>query len=184
MDALSHAIVQFDNARGTNPTWNIDAATGAFLQSIIISHEYTRALEIGTSTGYSALHLAQALRKTHGMLITVESHADRWKEATNQFQQAGITDVVSQIFGHAPEILSEIDGLFDFIFLDATKYEHSSYVAALSQKLIPGATIISDNMSSHAEQMQPFLNQMNQDTRFTCELVHIGTGLLVCRFQT
>ncbi len=183
MDVLSDAIRQFDETRGNNPTWNIDAATGIFLQSIITSHGYTRALEIGTSTGYSALHLAQALRQTHGMLITVESHANRFAEATKLFTEAGILDVVSQVHGHAPEILSKIDGFFDVVFLDATKYEHVSYVAALSERLIPGATIISDNMSSHAEQMQPFVDQMNADVRFKCEHIPIGTGLLVCRFH-
>ena len=54
--------------------WNITRETGFFLQDLILTRQYKDALEIGTSNGYSALHLGQALKKTGGQLWTIESN--------------------------------------------------------------------------------------------------------------
>lgn len=45
---------------------NIPAADGKVLYDLIIKNNYTRALEIGTSTGHSAIWITWALSKTGG----------------------------------------------------------------------------------------------------------------------
>ena len=45
---------------------------GPVLYDLIIKNTYTRALELGTSTGHSSIWFAWALSKTGGKLITIE----------------------------------------------------------------------------------------------------------------
>src|SRR4030042_7078169 len=51
---------------------NVPEEDGKILYEIILQNKYKRALEIGTSTGHSAIWIAWALSKTGGKLITVE----------------------------------------------------------------------------------------------------------------
>ena len=55
---------------------NIPMRDGKLLHDLIVEHNYTRALEIGTSTGHSAIWMAWALSKTGGKLITIEIDKD------------------------------------------------------------------------------------------------------------
>jgi len=58
---------------------------GQLLHDLIVEHGYTRALEIGTSTGRSAIWMAWALSKTGGKLITIEIDERRYDEALANF---------------------------------------------------------------------------------------------------
>ena len=60
---------------------NVPAADGKLLYDIIIKNNYTKALEIGTSTGHASIWIAWALSKTRGKLITVEIDESRHKKA-------------------------------------------------------------------------------------------------------
>jgi caffeoyl-CoA O-methyltransferase len=51
---------------------NVSETGGRFLHDLILERGYTRALEIGTSTGHSGIWQAWALSKTGGSLVTVE----------------------------------------------------------------------------------------------------------------
>ena len=149
-----------------NPTWNIDQTTGQFLASLILAKNAQRALEIGTSIGISALWFALALRETGGKLVTVESHDQRFAEASKNIAAANAADIVMQVKGHAPEILDEIPGEFDLMFFDATKCEHLSYITNLSPRLRKGGVVITDNIDSHAETLQEYRQTMEKDEQF------------------
>ena len=51
---------------------NIPLSDGRALYDIIVENGYTNAVEIGTSTGHSAIWIAWAMSKTGGRLITIE----------------------------------------------------------------------------------------------------------------
>jgi len=59
---------------------NVPAVDGRTLHGIILKNNYTRAVEIGTSTGHSSIWIAWALSKTGGKLITVEIDEQRHRE--------------------------------------------------------------------------------------------------------
>ena len=54
--------------RGKWVDWNVPGVDGKVLHDLIIKNNYTKALEIGTSTGHSAIWIAWALSKTGGKL--------------------------------------------------------------------------------------------------------------------
>ena len=60
---------------------NVPYEDGQVLYDLIVKNNYTRALEIGTSTGHSAIWIAWALSKTGGKLITIEIQEARYKTA-------------------------------------------------------------------------------------------------------
>jgi len=70
--------------------WNVPYSDGKILHDLIIKNKYTRTLEIGTSTGHSAIWMAWALSKTGGRLITVEIDEGRYREALANFKEAGL----------------------------------------------------------------------------------------------
>jgi hypothetical protein len=52
--------------------WNVPYEDGQVLHDLILRHKHTRALEIGTSTGHSAIWIAWALSKTGGKRVTID----------------------------------------------------------------------------------------------------------------
>ncbi len=175
-----HVLNRFDEARKNsgNPTWNISRETGLFLHTLIRAMNARRVLEIGTSTGYSGLYLAEALTHTGGTLVTIESHAERFAIAKETFAVAGLQNI-EQIQGHAPEVLPGITGIFDILFFDATKEEHLSYFKTLDSKLRVNGLIITDNIISHAKELQGYKEYLEAQSNYQHTVVPIGTGLLV-----
>jgi len=161
-----------------NAFWNIPPLTAEFLQHVIFIRKPKRVLEIGTSNGYSALRMAQALSHSGGVLYTVESNDERFAMAAENFKKAGVGDTVQQIKGHAPEVLSSIEGIFDMIFLDATKMEYQSYVDFLYPKLSEGGIVVADNCISHCAELQNFLQFMKMSPLFKSVLLPFDNGVL------
>ncbi len=168
---------------GENPFWNAGSRTVEEIILCIQRISNCRMLEIGTSNGFTALRLAPTLRSVHGSLITIESHQERGDLSEENFRLAGVEDIITLIRGHAPEILSSLSGIFDLVFLDATKYEHVSYVEQLIPLLSSNAIVIADNIFSHEEVMKPFVEYMQSLPNFSVEIKKIDTGLLVAQKQ-
>lgn len=164
---------------GENPYWNAGPETVSLLISYIQRIPQCRVLEIGTSNGYTALRLVPALVEVGGSLVTIESHKERGELAATHFQSAGVGDVVTLVHGHAPEIFDSLTGVFDLIFLDATKYEHTSYIQALLPLMSERCIIVADNIHSHEEAMKPFIEYMYSLPGFSVEILSTETGILV-----
>jgi predicted O-methyltransferase YrrM len=164
-----------------NPYWNIDRTTGSLLQETIQQNKYTRILEIGTSNGLSALYMASAAYHTGGHITTVESHAERFALATKHFEAAGVTHLITQIKGHAPEVLDDIPGMFDMIFIDATSVEYKLYYTHLKSRLATHGTLLADNVISHREKVQDYIDHVMNDPDMTAQIVEIGKGVLIAK---
>ena len=102
--------------RGKWVDWNVPASDGKVLYDLIIKNNYTKAIEIGTSTGHSAIWMAWALSKTGGKLITIEIDEDRHRTALENFQQAGLSKFIDARLADAHELVKELKGPFDFVF--------------------------------------------------------------------
>ncbi len=163
--------------------WNITPETGLFLNQIIRTSNPTNILEIGTSNGYSAIWLAEALSQNKApkaKLYTIESNKKkRFPEAQKNIAASGLTPHVTQILGHAPEAIPSKPKHFDLIFLDATKYEHPDYLKTLLPRTRKGSIIITDNALSHKKELKPYFKKLNQLRNWQTYLLDLGTGLLI-----
>ena len=128
---------------------NVPAADGKLLYDIVIKNKYTKALEIGTSTGYSAIWIAWALSKTGGKLITVEIDESRYKKALENFRKAGLAEYIDARLADAHEFVPKLKGPFDFVFSDADKDWYRRYFDAVAPKLVVGGCYTTHNVSRH-----------------------------------
>lgn len=146
--ALDARVTQFLAQRaGTWRDLNVPEVDGQTLHDLIVKHRYTRALEIGTSTGHSGIWIAWALSKTGGKLVTVEVDPSRHKEALANFDAAGLASYVDARLGDAHTIVPALSGPFDFVFSDADKDWYPNYFTAVFPKLVAGGCFTTHNVS-------------------------------------
>jgi predicted O-methyltransferase YrrM len=125
---------------------NVPESDGQLLHDLVIKGGYTRALEIGTSTGRSGIWIAWALSKTGGRLITVDIDEGRHREAVQNFKEAGVAAFIDARLADAHELVPRLDGPFDFVFIDADKEWYTNYVKAVIPKLTIGGCIAAHNV--------------------------------------
>ena len=161
--------------------WNVPRKTGVLMNSFIKMMNIQNALEIGTSNGYSGIWLAKALKQTGGKLTTIEFYEKRQSIAKENFKICGVDDVVRPIQGSACEVLASFDEneKFDFVFIDACKREYVKYFEMIKPHLTSKALIVADNIISHAEKVQDFIEAVDADDEFQYEILEVPGGILV-----
>ncbi len=132
--------------RGSWHEWNVPAEDGRILHGLVLKHHFTRALEIGTSTGHSGIWIAWALAKTGGHLTTIEIDRERHDIAVRNFQQVGLADRIDARLGDAHVIVRELPGPFDFVFSDADKDWYLQYFKDLEPKIAVGGCFTAHNV--------------------------------------
>lgn len=179
---VREVLLDLESLNEREKYWNVSRSIGVLLSTFVKMLNARMVLEIGTSSGYSGILLAEALSHTGGMLYTVESHAKRFEVARDSFERAGIGEFVTQVKGHAPEILEEIDAdvVFDMVFLDATKMEYQQYLHAVLPRLRKGGLIVADNIASHQESVQPFVEEVERTENIQHFFLPLDSGLLLC----
>ena len=136
-----------DSRAGRWHDLNVPSSDGKLLYDLIIKGKYTRALEIGTSTGHSGIWIAWALSKTGGKLITIEIDEERHKQAVANFKEAGLADHIDARLADAHDLVKELEGPFDFVFSDADKEWYKQYFIDLVPKLVAGGCFTAHNVS-------------------------------------
>ncbi len=126
--------------------WNVPEQDGRILHELVLKHHFTRALEIGTSTGHSGIWIAWALAKTGGRLTTIEIDRGRHDTAVRNFRQVGLADRIDARLGDAHQIVRELAGPFDFVFSDADKEWYLQYFKDLEPKLAVGGCFTAHNV--------------------------------------
>jgi predicted O-methyltransferase YrrM len=142
---------------------NIPCRDGRFLYDLILQNGYTRGLEIGNFNGYSTLWLGLGFRKTGGRVITIEYDQMSGEEARRNFERAGLEDVIDSRINDAFEEIPEIEGNFDFVFIDAWKPDYVKFLRLLKDRISPGGAIVAHNVTNQARDMQEFLEAIRND---------------------
>jgi predicted O-methyltransferase YrrM len=125
---------------------NVPNSDGELLYDLVLKNKYTKALEIGTSTGHSSIWIAWALSKTGGKLITIEIDEDRYEQAMANFKEAGLSEYIDARLADAHELVKELKGPFDFVFSDADKYWYTNYFKDVDPKLEIGGCFTAHNI--------------------------------------
>jgi predicted O-methyltransferase YrrM len=100
---------------------SIGPEVGKLLSLLIRLIQAKRALELGTSLGYSAIWLGEALQATGGRLVSVEHDAELHHQAQKNVAAAGLSGVVELVLGDARDVVETLEGPFDLIFQDSDK---------------------------------------------------------------
>ncbi|WP_304233728.1 O-methyltransferase [Jiulongibacter sediminis] len=149
-------------------------------------------LEIGTYTGYSAICLAEGLKK-NGRLLTIDYNEEIETLANANFSKAGLSNQIELRIGKAAEIIPEIETPIDLVFIDADKLNYGLYYDLVIDKVRSGGLILSDNVlwdgkvfdSTQNDKKTKYLREFNQkvknDTRTEKILLPFRDGLFVTR---
>lgn len=157
---------------------NIEAESAKLLSQFIRMQQAKAILEIGTSTGYSTLWLAEAAQATGGQVTTVEIDAKRSAEAKRHVAELELSEIVQFWVGDAADYLKEAQDTFDFILLDAERNAYENYWPDLKRLIKPkGGVLIIDNVISHAAEVKSFLELIKHDQNFMSSILPVGAGL-------
>lgn len=126
---------------------NIPTEDGKLLYELIVKNNYTNVVEIGTSTGHSAIWIAWALSKTGGKLITLEINESRQQKALANFKEAGVDGYIDSRLGDAHKLVPQLKEPIDFVFCDADKSWYKNYFKSLKSKISPGGCFAAHNVT-------------------------------------
>lgn len=120
-------------------------------------------VECGTAIGYSGLWMLRTLKNLGaGRLITVEINADSAQRARENFEKAGMADLVDSRIGDAAEVLKTVQDPVDFLFLDNNKDGYFACFKAIESQLTNPAMIVADNVG-RADQMADYLEHVRSN---------------------
>ena len=155
---------------------NITRDTGRLLWIMACAIGATRVLEVGTSNAFSTIWLADAARATRGRVTTLEFNPQKVALARANLAAAGLDGVVEIIEGRAADTLATLPGPFDLVFLDADRPSYLTYLELVVPKLRPGGLLIADNITSHAHELQDYIQRVKSHPQLFAVTVPIGNG--------
>ncbi len=123
-------------------TGKMEASFIGFLLRII---KAKRVLEFGTYTGYSALAMAENL-PTDGEVVTIEIDKRIQAVAQGFWDKSQHGKKITSLLTTGLEAFEQIQGNFDFVFIDADKVNYMSYFKFSLERLNQGGIIAVDNV--------------------------------------
>jgi len=121
-----------------------------------------RILEIGTYTGYGTICLAEGLTDD-GKIITIDKNEEIIDFQNKYFEKSGYREKIIQLNGEALDIIETLSDKFDIVFLDADKENYIEYYKSISNKLVKGGILISDNVLWSGKVLEETSNDLETD---------------------
>ncbi len=118
---------------------------GNLLKVLLLLKRPQKILEVGTAVGYSSILMSENMPE-NCRITTIENYEKRIPVAKNNFKRAGKEEVITLLEGDAMDILKELDGTYDFIFMDAAKGQYINFLPELLRLMPAGGLLISDNV--------------------------------------
>jgi predicted O-methyltransferase YrrM len=112
-----------------------------------------KILEVGTAVGFSALLMAENTSE-ECQITTIENYEKRIPIAKDNFKKDNMEHRITLLEGDATEILKELDGSFDFIFMDAAKGQYLNFLPDLLRLLAEDGMLVSDNVLQDGDLME------------------------------
>lgn len=168
------------------------------LKQTVINRRPRSILEIGTAIGYSTLHMA-AVMPSEAHITSIELDQERVAVACQFITEAGFLPNVHLLCGDAAEILPELTGDYDLVFIDAAKGQYLNYLRMVLPKLAPGAAVIADNVlfrgfvqsdvqpprryRTLVRRLRDYLEFVQNQPYFHTTLYEVGDGLTISYYQ-
>jgi len=124
----------------------IGPVVGELLHILASAVKARRILELGTATGYSAIYLAKACEAFKGRVVTLENDSGMAARAQQNFQKAGIANLVEIQVKDALQALPKMKGKFDLIFMDIEKRDYIRLLPDCERLLFKGGLLVADNV--------------------------------------
>ena len=151
----------------------------------------TNIIEIGTYTGYSALCMAEGIKK-NGTIHTIDINEEHSSIAHKYFNHSNYNKNIKQYIGNGLDILPTLNYKFQLAFIDADKENYSNYFDLLIEKMDVNGYIIADNVlwsgkvtktekDIETQALDLYNKKVLTDNRVETILLPIRDGLMVSR---
>ena len=191
--SVLHELYRETHLTQTMPQMVSGHMQGSILQLFIHMAQPKRILEVGTFTGYSAIAMALAMQEG-GELHTIE-YDDKYKEIIEQYvQKAGVQDRITLHFGSGLEVIPQLEGVFDMVFIDADKINYSAYYDLIFDQVPIGGYLIADNVlwsgkvtedehqfDKDTRALHAYNEKISRDSRVKHILLPLRDGLMVAQ---
>lgn len=167
----------------------------SFLKLLLAMNKPVNILEVGTAIGFSAL-----LMKEYGPenchITTIEKYEKRIPLAKENFKKAGREQDITLLEGDATEILKELTGTYDFIFMDAAKGQYINFLPDILRLMPAGGLLVSDNVLQDGDiiesryavtrrnrtihaRMRDYLYELKHHEQLETAILPVGDGVTV-----
>ena len=168
-----------------------DREVALFLEITARTSNAKRALECGMAIGYSVIHLLRGMGGD-GRVVTIDPSEEMIKAAEGYLSRAGLRDRVDINKGYALEVIPQLEGSFDLLFIDAVKEEYRGYLDLALPKLRVGGVVICDNLlwggqvageirsgdqKASTEALREFNKYFVSHPRLRAQVLAVGDGL-------
>lgn len=106
-----------------------------------------RVLELGAYCGYSSIMIAMALGP-NCQVVSIEIEADAVASARANVEVAGLGGQIHFVHGPSSQMIGQLEGHFDLVFLDHWKDLYKTDLQAIEERGLigPGSIVIADNV--------------------------------------
>jgi caffeoyl-CoA O-methyltransferase len=195
-DATLQGLIDATESLGGISIMQIAPEQGALMTLLARLMGATRAIEVGTFTGYSSLCIARGL-PDDGELICCDVSKEWTQVGIPFWEKAGVREKIDLRIGPAIETLREIreSDAFDMAFIDADKPSYEAYLEELIRLVRPGGLILVDNVlwsgnvidesadDANTLAIRAFNRKAAKDERVDCVMLPISDGLTFLRVR-
>lgn len=173
----------------------IRAQTQGLLRFLLALHRPMSILEVGCAVGFSALLMSEYAPEGC-QVTTIEKVERRIMTARDNFRRAGRENAITLLEGDAADILKELTGPYEMIFMDAAKGQYSNFLPDVLRLLAPGGLLVSDNVLQDGDilesrfaverrdrtihsRMREYLFELTHSEALTTTVLPVGDGVTV-----
>ena len=169
--------------------------TQSFLKLLLAVKQPKEILEVGTAIGFSALLMSE-YGPSDCWVTTIEKYEKRILIAKENFKKAGREDKIRLVEGDALEALKDLEGPYDFIFMDAAKGQYIHFLPDILRLMPIGGLLVSDNILQDGDilesryavtrrdrtihgRMREYLYTIKHHDQLRTDILPIGDGITV-----
>lgn len=167
----------------------------SLLKFLLAASRPLHILEVGTAIGFSALFMEEYAPKDC-RITTIEKYEKRIPVAKENFKKAGKENKITLLEGDAMQILKELKGLYDFIFMDAAKGQYIHFLPDILRLMPEGGLLVSDNVLQEGDiiesryavtrrnrtihaRMREYLYELKHNDALETAILPVGDGVTV-----
>ncbi len=190
---LTGSLGELEELAHENGVPVIPHETVVFLQFLLKQKQPKNVLEIGTAIGFSASLMAETLGED-AKITTIDRFPVMIEKAKKNFEKLGLTDQITLLEGDAADLLSSLEGPYDFIFMDSAKSKYITFLPECLRLLSDDGVLMVDDVFQAGTVLQPieeiprknrsihrhlneFLEEITKSSELTSTLLPLGDGV-------
>ncbi len=167
----------------------------SFLKLLLAMKQPKQILEVGTAIGFSALLMCE-YGPADCRITTIEKYEKRIPIARENFRKAGREKQITLLEGDAAALLQELQGPYDFIFMDAAKGQYIHFLPHILRLMPMGGLLVSDNVLQDGDvlesryavtrrdrtihsRMREYLYELKHNEQLQTDILPVGDGVTV-----